>query len=498
MKLLPYVGPSAPDALRFLSSQRTVNYLGVRDQFNRKQFSMEHTPGFSFIRTLPGGEVRKLLPLDDGRMYAVSGGVVGRLNKNLGYESIGAITTRYGPVAAAGLNGKMMVCDGAQPHAWDGSSFRAVTDSSIAGVNPDSVVTHDQYFIINEPGTGRFYIALLDPFAWDATDVATAEFKSDNLVHIETDRELWLFGETTIEPHANTGNVNFPFEVMRSGRMVFGLAAKHSVAKVDNTLYWLAQDENGDPFIARAKGFVPAAVSPQSWNKVFATYDYQDARAFSMTWQGHFLYVVTFPLAEHGGGRTLIYDSTTDWITEWGPYSPALGNFVKVPVTAHAKFNRKHYVGTADGSLYELTDDSYSFGDDSFAEQLYGTAVPGVAIPGLAIPGLTEDVTLPGRRIRGLPMISYRRGPVFDADQELLELSQLRFGVETGSGGELMMRASPDGGAHWSKHRHISMGAKGQYEFPVTANRLGASRSFVVESAISDAVPRRMVGVYAE
>src|SRR5690606_13736511 len=98
---------------------------------------------------------------------------------------------------------------------------------------PDStkrVTMYDNYFIVTEEGTRKFWISDLSsgPTTWDSLDFASKGQQGDNLIgHMFDNDTLILFGEFTSERWTNTGSGLFPFEPYPNGYMEKGLAAVH-------------------------------------------------------------------------------------------------------------------------------------------------------------------------------------------------------------------------------------------------------------------------------
>ncbi|MCV5997943.1 hypothetical protein, partial [Enterococcus faecalis] len=71
----------------------------------------------------------------------------------------------------------------------------------------------------------------------------TAEGQPDPLVAILSDhREIFLFGTETIEVWYNSGASDFPFERNQGAFIEKGCGARYSVAKQNNTVYFIGSD----------------------------------------------------------------------------------------------------------------------------------------------------------------------------------------------------------------------------------------------------------------
>lgn len=112
------------------------------------------------------------------------------------------------------------------------------------------------YFIGSDTTSGRYYISTLeDPTLWSALDFNTAISSSDKCKRvIGVKGNLWIFGETSIEIHYNSGNPEFPFEPISGAVLDIGLVDSSGLTRVGDSIYFLGTFE-GDPSVYRTQGF---------------------------------------------------------------------------------------------------------------------------------------------------------------------------------------------------------------------------------------------------
>lgn len=112
----------------------------------------------------------------------------------------------------------------------------------------------DGRFIVNDvDNPGRFYISSQFPtaselatVAWDATDFATAESTSDEIVSLQSfNNELWIFGTQSVEMWYNSGAADFPLEPNRSKFLNIGCMHHTSVAQWGDHIFWLTESPSG-------------------------------------------------------------------------------------------------------------------------------------------------------------------------------------------------------------------------------------------------------------
>lgn len=462
----PFIGGSYPKEALPFASQRTVNFFPETDANYRSKLVLDGFPGHSRVVQCGNGPIRGSLPFGE-YLIVISGNTVYRVSKGFYAESIGTIDTNLGSIAMDENNAQVMIVDGQDGWIYDGNSVQKILDSTFTVTNADQVTHMDSYFVVNQPGTGKIWVSdSFDGLNWNALRTATAEFKSDPVITVKADRELILGGTKTTQAYYNSGASPMPFEAIRSSRLIYGVAAKNSWAIVGNTSYFLAQDENGHIFCGRLNGPSVERVSTRAWEKVWAGYDYEDAYAFGVHFQGHEWYILTFPEADHGFGRTFLYSISTGLWTEIGPYHPSVGDFGKHPMRTHTFFGGKNLFGDDNGWLNEFKEDVYTFNGDT--------------------------------------MISLRRSPVLHDKHEDLFLSELAIGAEVGVENDdsrdpkLHMKYSVDGGYTWKNTRYKSLSGNYTNKRKTTLDfhQLGKAKDWVFELSISDPVRRRFYSGY--
>ena len=198
--------------------------------------------------------------------------------------TIGTIGTVSDTVSMASNGTEIILVDGSAGYLINttANTVTQITDPDF----PNGVrraTYQDGYFIVAGDNSQKFYISgLLNGSAWDGLDFASAEGAPDNTIGLISDhRELWLFGDTSAEIWVNTGNADFPFERSGNAFIEHGCAAAASVAKLDNTVFWLGADDRGSGIVWRAQGYTPVRISTHAVEKAISGYaDISDAVAF--------------------------------------------------------------------------------------------------------------------------------------------------------------------------------------------------------------------------
>lgn len=398
-------------------------------------------PGVSAYATLGTGTTAgRGLHVMGGVLYAVAGTTV--------YSISGGTATALGTIGGTDRvtmadNGtQLMIVSEEQGYVVEAGTVTPVTDPDF---RPAAAVDFcDNYLVFVESGSGRFFSSdLANATAYDALDFATAEGSPDNLVTLIVDhRQVILFGERSTELWYNSGQTGFPFERVPSGFIEQGCAAARSPAKIDNTVFWLAEDLT----VRRLAGDTPQVVSQHGVEEAIRGYStVADAEGFTYTLDGHFCYVLNFPTA----GATWVYDIGVNEWHERQSY-PDLGWLV---VDA-AHLNGNVYVqNRSTGNVGILDPDTHTeFGETMRREWTYGTAYS------------TNSRVL------------HRRFEV---------VAEMGVGVPTEP--ELALEWSNDGGRTWVAGPSRTLGAEGTRGRAVW-HRLGAARDRVYRCRCSEPV----------
>jgi len=211
----------------------------------KSQWTITATPGLkTFGSPLTGGGIRAMLPLDN-QLIAVVGKNVFSVNASGAASLRGGIPTT-GPVYMR-RNRRVPVQVGIVSDGYyavlEGNAVTEVQDVDLPP--PTSLAYLDGYGIL-PISRGRFMITGIDDFTTiDGLDEGVAESNPDEIVRAhELEREVFLFGPSSLEAHQNTGDEDFPFT--RSQASEIGCLAGGSVARIDTptspTLVWVAHD----------------------------------------------------------------------------------------------------------------------------------------------------------------------------------------------------------------------------------------------------------------
>lgn len=189
-------------------------------------------------------------------------------------------------------NGKILISDGTTAYYWNGTIITTMSFPTAVG----HLTFQGGFGIYNSPGTGQFYVTGVNALnTVDPLDFATAESAPDPIIRCFVDHnELWLFGTDTTEIWQLSGGTDFPFTPFVNSQMERGCAAAFSVAKEDNTVFWLGDDL----VVYRADGYRPQRISTHPIERLIAAIPAAVralADAVIYTIGGHKFYTLRFP-----------------------------------------------------------------------------------------------------------------------------------------------------------------------------------------------------------
>jgi hypothetical protein len=266
------------------------------------------------------------------------------------------------------------------------------------------------------------------------------------LVGLKIDhRQVVLLGQKTVELWENTGVAGFPFERFTNGLLEIGCFNGRTVAKQDNSIFWLANDYT----VRRLDGSTPVRVSNHAIEKLINDSSIDSGTAYAYSQDGHLFYVLTFPEC------TVVYDATT---REWHERETYGESYWKPACHAQAfglelvGDNTSNAIGYLDQGTYQ------DFGSTRRVEWVYQ------------------------------PIYADARYAFHDRLEVVLETG---LGLTSGQGSdpEIMLDYSDDGGKTWISMPNRKLGQIGKYETRVVWQRLGRSRMRVYRMAVSDPIP---------
>lgn len=434
-----FLGPAYKLRSLPLAAQTCVNlYLEMDEKSGDGAFY--NTPGLSVLATLATEGCRGLHTTDEG-LWAVYGNKLYLIDTAWSATEIGTLPNSAGHVVIIDNGIDLIVGhqDGWHTCLLDGTGFAAVANSE-----GTSDATFIDSFVVQAKADGTYQWANVGTTTIEALNFASAEGHPDNVVRTYADhRELILFGTDSIEVAVVTGDADLPFT--RTSFIEQGILAKHSVAKEDNTVFWLGKNERGQGVIYRLDSSTPVRVSDFAIEQAIADYaSPEDAVAYTYQQDGHHFYVISFAEA------TWAYDLNTGAWAQRAYRNTTTGALERHRGADHAFFNGVHVVGDyEDGRLFKLDPEVYTDdGDPIYRERVW-------------------------------PQISNENKRIFFHFGQLI--AEMGVGLDgdpdaVGADPLVWLSYSGDGARTWSSEESRSLGRIGEFNNRAIWRRLGNSR----------------------
>lgn len=383
----------------------------------------------------------------------------------------------------------------------DTTAFAKIGDPDFPGAVTVGYI--NGYFVFNEPNSQRVWVTeLFDGTSIDPLSFASAEASPDNVVSLIVDhKEIWIFGNNSTEVWYDAGQPDYPLAPIQGAFLETGCLAPYSVAKMDNSVFWLGADARGFGMIYRARGYQPQRISTHAIEYAIQSYDtISDAIAYTYQQDGHLFYVLTFPTAN----ATWVYDAATQMWHQRGYVADATGVLNRHTPTCMATIDGKIYVGhnteprvgyynfassiefssartpiwlrswralpTGENTLKRTAQHSLQLDCQAGTSDIPLPLQPAPGVQGPPWEVLTSDGTIYNVMT---PVVLRSNGlPVVFADPQF-NLGPAGIAYSPGAHQIASLRWSDDGGHTWSNIHTASMGFEGQTGKRVIWRRLG-------------------------
>lgn len=472
MQLPGFIGPSYVAQSPIVDGEECWNlFYEAEPQPGREApvVGMYRDPGLRVFVTCGTGPIRGAWS-QDGRTFVASGAELYELAGDGTATLRGAIAAGNGPVWFAtngsGGNQVMVLASGyLYVLTLTTNVFALVADADLTAYQGRiaSIGFIDGYGLAHIRGTAQFFISALEDFtSWDPTDIFQKSRTSDNVhVLVTILGQAWLFGTRTIEPWYDSGDASTPFQPVPDVMVMMGILSTDAWTFVDNTVFWVGENEDGGRIAYRASGFNPQRISTHAVEAVWKTYArVDDVTMWDYVHQGHACVQIDFPSQD----VSWVYDTTTSSWHKRGYWDLSAGQYRAHLGRCHVYAFDRHLVGSrVDGRVFEQTGAVY------------------------------DDAGAPHRWMRRAPALK----------RELVNAVHARFWVDAevgttpvssgqGSAPRMMLRYSDTSTKTWSVERWRDLGAMGKYATRLVWNKLGLARGpqgRVYELSGTDPVP---------
>jgi hypothetical protein len=437
------LGPSSnPARSSNVSTALLVNCFVEASETGKNSFAIYADPGLVTRETFTdAGSIRGGLLLGN-LLYVVAGETLYSVTSDGTQTEIGDVLGTQAVIFArnAAATPQVVIVADSILYLLVGGVLSVFPDADL----PDLVVSAsfiDNYIVFLLSDGRFFWSAVNDADDIDALDFKTAEGRPDGGVrNITLGREMWVFGDESIEVYATSNDATDPFPRIGGGFISRGCKSKHSVCTADNTVVWAS--DNG--MVMRASGFTPVRISNSAVERdLQRTIDAQRAtRIEAFVWNegGHEFYQIS------GLDWTWVYDfSTSLWHKK-----DSVGS-TRSRIRHYFRAFDLHIVGDNDSAkLYRMSIDLYDEAGDA--------------------------------------LIMTIRTPIFDEQGHYITWDALLLDMEMGVGDAgadedsaeinptVMLNWSDDGGKTWGFERERPLGRQSKFKGRLQFNQLGTSR----------------------
>lgn len=463
-----FVGGSYQARSLAIDAQRTVNLFPelIESGNGKSKIALLGSPGLVEFADLGSDAPIRCLWAGEERLFVVAGSKLyeidetGEPENGLGgndYRGDVGENTSPAIIFPNGAGTQILIISNGYAWVDNGTSVAKAAFSGGGDVTALTGCFLDGYGIVHAPFSKKFFLSALNDFTtWDPLDFQTQEAYPDNIYAILADhRELWTFGDQTIEVYRNEGDADIVFRTDPSAFIDTGIVATFSATHIPGMgPAWLGGDSRGRISAYRVQGFSPVRVSTYAVEAAWEQYTtVSDAISWVEAWGGHLFWVITFPTAN----QTWVYDVAMEMWHERA-YGATLARHRG---RCHAFVFGKHFVGDhTSGKIYQLDMDTYD--DDG------------------------EEIT----RLRAAPHISEEDKRIF--------YHRLELDLETGevANPEFTLDWSDDGGHTWSSGRTITAGAVSAYKHRALWRRMGSGRDRVFRVQSTAAMRHAWINAY--
>jgi hypothetical protein len=473
MPLVPIQLPSRSNPSRFTQGGSTdlvnciVEDIGQEGKSQLAIYAADGLQGFAAFAGITGG-IRAALEVD-GALYVVAATQLWKILENGDVTSLGSMSISASAPVYMARNRRStpdiaIVCDGVMYYYR--TSLAQVVDVDLLA--PQSLDVVDGQFLIGTADNKWQIGDIDDASSWDALSFERADASPDAIVRVfSRQNEALIFGEYTCEFWRNVGGADATgFE--RSAVMDLGCLAEQSVARIEQTIAWVAHDRT----VRLINGYAGQRIStPAVERDIEGLADTSTIRGMSWTRDGHSYYAIT------SDDWSWQYDTLSGGWTQRRSKDSFGADKPWTIVTTTEVFGKVIAGDRDDPIVYDMSSDFNNEAGTPIVMEI--TLAPVHAFP--------HPITV------NAIYIDVEKGVGHDYDQA----AQV---TDAGLNPEIVLSWSRDGGATFTGRREIRIGRDGERRVRVRTHRLGQANQdgYVFKLQCSADVARAIYGMQAD
>jgi hypothetical protein len=348
------------------------------------------------------------------------------------------------------------------------------TIQMVTGYAPNGASTltiHNQKVLCAVPGSPFWQASNVGNAAsWDPLSAGDMETYSDQPLAMDQCYGYAVaFGQQSMEWYQDVGNNPFPYVIVPGSAFNIGLPAIYSRAQFMGNIVFLGRYKTGQMHVMQTNGTgLPIIISTPDIDQLINSFaQYQDAIGSTDDFNGHPVYILTFPSAK----RCLVFDGSTG---KWSEMQSGTDEYNRHLTTLRCTLNNGTLATDYEsGNVYYVDPNNYT--DNGYIIK-------------------REWVS---KHIR-------------DEGNEF-SITMLELVMQTGTGTQntgsqplpftatpqIQLFISTDGGNTWVPGEAAELGEVGRYETRVTWRQLGTARDFLLKFVCTDPVPFIVAAAYA-
>lgn len=207
----------------------------------------------------------------------------------------------------ADLNDVVYIATGTELYKMVSNTVTAENFPDATQPGCQDIEVHRGFIIGIQANSQQCYFQVPGDTTWDALSFASAEYKNDPLVGVRTlGDQIYLFGSTTTEVWALTGQADPAIAPYGGLNFDFGCRARDSIVSLESTILWV----DDKCLVRMSDGGIPTVISDSGLAEQIRSISAMDLRAWGFTLDGHVFYALTLP-----GVATWVYDISAQ---QWG------------------------------------------------------------------------------------------------------------------------------------------------------------------------------------